>query len=202
MTEGSTCPRCGSGGPGDARYCAHCGRAFVPLSHRLISATDQLLARLSRRHVLWFGLAALFLVGMLGHHLILRAGLFLPGSYLLLVLIFAAGGACLGWGWNLPWSGRRLFQRTVVVFAGMAAALVAVLLVDRLCVNSLSGTGRTAVFDVPGIHIEVLGSFSPAKLRYVVVDPPPYWLLAMVGVLLVGMVSSQLLSTGTGGQPA
>jgi hypothetical protein len=202
MIEGSTCPWCGHAGPGDARYCAYCGRAFAPLGPRLIGAIDGLLARLSRRHILWFGLSALFLVSMLADHLILHAGLFLPISYFLLVLVLALGGASLGWAWHLPWSGRRLLQRAVIVFAGMAAALVVVLKVDRLCLSSWAGTGRKAVFDIPGIHVEALGSFSPARLRYVVVDPPPYWLLVMAGILVVGLVGNLLRRSLAGRQLA
>jgi hypothetical protein len=198
MIEGSTCPKCGYTGPQNARYCAYCGRAFVPSSLRLISATDRLLASLSRRHILWFGLAALFLVSFLAHHLIVGPGLFLPVSLLLTVLIFAVGAAYLGWGWNQPWSGRGLFVRAVVVFAAMAAALAAVLRIDRLGLSLLSGTGRMTVFDIPGIHAEVLGSFSPTRVSYEVADPPPYWLLAMIGALLVGAASSQLRKTRTG----
>jgi hypothetical protein len=202
MTEESACPRCGYAGPQDARYCAYCGRASVPLSLRLIRTPDRLLAGLSRRQILWFGLAALFLVSFLAHHLIVGPGLYLPVSYLLLVLIFAVGAAYLGWGWNRPWSGRGLFERAVIVFAGMAVALTAVLPIDRLALSSLAGTGRMTVFDIPGIHVEVLGSFSPARITFVVADPPPYWLLAMMGALLVGLASSQLRGTRTGRQPA
>jgi hypothetical protein len=44
----------------------------------------------------------------------------------------------------------------------------------------------------------VLGSSSPTRVSYEVADPPPYWLLAMIGALLVGAASSQLRKTRTG----
>jgi len=201
MTEGTPCPRCGYTRPAEARFCAHCGRAFVSPGMRLMSATDRLLARVSRRHVLWFGVAALFLVSMQAHHLIVGPGLFLPMSFLLLALIIVAGAAYLGWGWNRPWSGRGLFERAVIVFAGMAVALAAVLKIDRLGLGLLAGTGRTTAFDIPGIHSEVVGTFSPARVSYVVADPPPYWLVAMIGALLVGVICDQLRRTRTGRQP-
>jgi hypothetical protein len=200
MTEGVTCPRCGYTGPPEARYCAHCGSASVSRGTRLISATDRMLARVSRRHIAWFGLAALFLVSMQAHHLILHPGLCSPVSYILLTLVFAVGGACLGWAWKMPSPGRSLFERTVMVFAGMAVSLVAVLQIDRLYLGMLGGSGRTTVFDIPGIHIEVLGTFSPARISSTVVNPPPYWLLAMMGALLVGVISNLLRTTRTGRQ--
>ena len=56
MSEQPVCHRCGYVGPVDARYCAHCGHALVPLSIRLKRSVDRVLSNLSPFHIGFLGL--------------------------------------------------------------------------------------------------------------------------------------------------
>ena len=100
--EPIVCRRCGHTGPRDARYCARCGRALVPLHVRSTGAVGRWLDNLSPRYVGLLGLVVLVPVGLLVERYLVHVGLYLPASLLLLTLAIGLECAYLGWHWHTP----------------------------------------------------------------------------------------------------
>jgi hypothetical protein len=93
MGRTSICPHCGFTGPENARYCAGCGRAFVPARARLADRIEPL----SHVPAILPSLATILAIGLLTGWLIVDSVLYLPASYVLLSLGIGLGGAYLGW---------------------------------------------------------------------------------------------------------
>lgn len=174
MSGESTCRRCGYAGPSDARYCARCGRALVPLRARLAAGAGKLQRRLTSLHAGLLGLATWTGLGLLAHHLLVSEGLYFPASFVVLALGIGLGGAALGWLWAGSSPGRRLAV-VLLVAAGVALFLLAVWQLDRALLSA-ADSGRTIVSTIPGVRLEAEGGY---KRHHAVSDPPPYWLIAL-----------------------
>jgi signal transduction histidine kinase len=191
MSEQSVCRRCGHAGPAGAHYCAHCGRALVPLRTRLATIANRSLDDLSPRRVGLLSLLALVLISVLAEYLIFSAGLHFSLSYVLLILIIGLGSAYLGRLWGPPSSGRKTLMRLLGLSIAMALLLAAVLLIDKALLSSLAASGRRVMLDIPGMHIEAFSSdgLTPT-VRRIVYNRLPYWLFALVYALLVALASN------------
>ena len=185
--EPIVCRRCGHTGPGDARYCARCGRALVPLRVRSTGAIGRWLDNLSPRYVGLLGLIALVPIGLLVEHLLVNVGLYLPLSFLLLALAISLGCAHLGWYWHTPSPARRRLVRVFLVLAGLGLSLVAIWWIDRAFLSTLTDNGRTIVSDIPGVHLEA--SAGSSRLLWVS-SPPPYWLFVMIYAALAAVAGN------------
>ena len=193
MSEQAVCGHCGYEGPADARYCARCGRALVPLRTRFASLGGRLLGSPSLFQVGMLSLVCLVLLGVLVDRLIIAAGLYFPVSYISLACVLGVGGAYSGWQWGRADSNGDLLKRVVLVSAGMGGLVLITLAADRALFSLLGGSGRRIAFDIPGMHIETLASNSigaAGRRVRMVYDMFPYSLLALFYVVLIGTASN------------
>lgn len=125
MSKTPICPHCGYVGPEDARFCAHCGRALIPLGARLAERINSIFDELAPIHIWVLGLVLPILIGVLSHHLIVWK---LSFRSLVVVMALGIGGgmAYLGWECCTPISVQRLLLRVLLVFVCVALWLVAI----------------------------------------------------------------------------
>ena len=178
--ETTACRRCGHTGPGDARYCARCGQALVPVRARSTGTIRRLLDNLPPRYIALLGSIALVPIGMLVEHLLVNAGLYLILSLVLSALVIGSGCAYLGWYWHGPSSGRSRLSRVFLVLTGLGISLVAIWGIDRALLSALADNGRTFVFDIPGVHLEATNGLNGLKRVHTISSPPPYWLFVII----------------------
>jgi hypothetical protein len=193
MSEQAVCGHCGCAGPADARYCARCGRALVPLRTRLVSLGGRLLGSPTLFQVGMLSLVCLVLLAVLVDRLIIAAGLYFPVSYIFLACVLGVGGAYSGWQWGRAESNGDRLKRVVLVCAGVGGFVLVVLVMDRALFSLLGGSGRRIAFDIPGMHIETLASKSigaAGRRVRMVHDVFPYSLLTLVYVVLIGAASN------------
>jgi hypothetical protein len=180
MSERPVCHRCGYVGPVDARYCAHCGRALVPLDVRLTRSINRILSNLSPFHIGFLGLVLSVPISAFADRLIVTE-LSFPLSLVPLALAIGCGYAYLGWHWNASLSSRSHLVRMLLVFVCLGVLLVAVWLVDRGLLSLLTDRTHMVVYGVPGVYRESSPGFRRMSIDS---DVLPYWLVAMIyGVL-------------------
>jgi len=184
MNEQPSCPRCGYVGPADARYCAQCGRAFLPVRQRLADSANRLLDGVTQLHTALVVLVGLVLLGWLAEWLLVSAGLYFTLSQALLVIVIGLGGGWLGWLWHAPLSRRGRLGRVVLTLGAMALLCGAIWQVDRLLLGLVPGD-RAIVSDIPGVHLEASGGY---KRMHHVSSPPPYWLITIVWAGLAALL--------------
>ncbi len=185
--ETIVCRRCGHTGPGDARYCARCGQALVPLRVRTTGTIHRLLDSLAPRTIALLGLIALVPIGVLVELLLVDVGLFLPFSFVLLALVTGSGCAYLGWTWHTPASGHQRLARVLLVLIGLGLSLVAIRWIDKAFLSTLADNGQTIVTDIPGVHLEASNGF---KRLLKVTSPPPYWLFFVIYATLAAVAGN------------
>lgn len=186
MNEKSVCRRCGYEGPVDARYCARCGRALVPLSARLTDKIDHVVEAISPLHIGLLGLAILVPASMFAENLIVTK-LSFPFSLALMALVFGCGYAYLGWQWEMPRSNRSLLMRVLMVFAGVVIFLIVVWLIDRTLLSLLTDRARMVVYDIPGVYIEASSGLRRISIGS---NVPPYWFVVLVFSILIAFTSN------------
>ena len=182
MTEKTICPRCGYKGPEDARYCAHCGRALVPLGIRLTRRINLVLNNLSPVHIGLLGLVISIAISTSVAHLVVME-LSFPLSLIAIALIIGCGYVYLGWQWNEQSSSRNRLVRMLLVFACIGLCLGAVWLVDRWALSLLSDETYTVLFEIPGVYRE-----SSSNIRHVSVESGillPYGLVVMTSGVMI-----------------
>ena len=181
MSEKPICHRCGYVGSVDAHYCAHCGRALVPLSVRLPRSINRILSNLSPFHIGFLGLVLSVAISAFAARLIVTE-LSFPLSLVSLALAIGCGYAYLGWQWNEPLSSRSRLVRKLLGFGCIGVCLVAVWLVDRGLLSLLSDRTHMVVYEVPGVYRESSPGFRHMSTESDVLLP--YWLVVMIyGVL-------------------
>lgn len=158
MSEKPVCPRCGYVGPVDARFCAHCGRSFIPLKVRLTRSGNRILDNLSPLHIGFLGLVLAGLISAYAQHLIVL-GLSFPLSLVPLALVIGIGFVTLGWHWHASLPDRRYFVRMLLVFVCMAGCLVVVSLVDRELLSSVTDKANMVVYEIPGVYRQSTAEF-------------------------------------------
>jgi hypothetical protein len=164
MSEKRICNRCGYVGPEDAHYCAHCGRALVPLSVRLKRSINLILSNLSPLHIGFLGLVISVAISALAARLVVTK-LSFPFSLVLLALVIGFGYAYLGWQWNELLSNRSRLVRMLMIFVCIGLGLVAVWLVDRGLLSLLSDRAHMVMYEIPGIYRE-----SSTGFRYMSIE--------------------------------
>lgn len=152
----TTCRHCGYAGPDDARYCAHCGRALVPIPLRvqLMNPISNTLDNASRSLITLLCLGLVLLYSAQAYTLNISSGMYVPLSYVLLSLIMAVGSFYFGWRWDERLPNHRLVYRALTITVVVLILLNVVLLVDRAVLSSPLGFEQTFVVDIPGIHSE------------------------------------------------
>ncbi|MDY7077702.1 MAG: sensor histidine kinase [Chloroflexota bacterium] len=186
MSEKSICRRCGYAGADDARYCARCGRALVPLRARTSNTARIWLDSLSPPYVGLLGLFAFIPISLLADYLLVESGLYFVLSQVMLALVIGLGSGYLGWLWDKPLSNRDQFKRMLFVLFGMAILLVAVRMMDRALLSAFTDSGRTVVSDIPGVHLEATSDHRRTRIS----NAPPYWLVAIAYALLAAIVGN------------
>ncbi len=153
----TTCRRCGYAGPGDARYCAHCGRALipVPLRVRLMIPISDTLDNAPRSLITLLCLSLPLLYSAQAYSLNIGGGmLYVPLSYVLLSLLMAVGSFYFGWRWDERLPNHQLVYRALTITVTVLILLNVVLAADRAILSSPLGFEQTFVVDIPGIHSE------------------------------------------------
>ncbi|MEK7787439.1 MAG: zinc ribbon domain-containing protein [Chloroflexota bacterium] len=154
----TTCRHCGYAGPDDASYCAHCGRALVPipLRVRLMSPISNTLDNAPRSLITLLCLSLLLIYSAQAYTLNISAGMYVPLSYVLLSLIMAVGSFIVGWQWDERLPNHRLVYRALTITVVILILLNVVLQVDRFMLSRPQGNEQTFVVDIPGIHSEAI----------------------------------------------
>jgi hypothetical protein len=152
----TTCRHCGYAGPDDARYCARCGSALVsiPLRVRLMTPISNTLDDASRSLITLLCLSLLLIYSAQAYSLNISAGLYVPLSYVLLLLIMAVGSFFFGWQWDEHLPNHRLVYRTLTTTVVVLFLLNVPLQMDRFILSRPQGNEQTFVIDIPGIHSE------------------------------------------------
>lgn len=112
--SGSVCPRCGFSKSVEARYCANCGRAFIPIHSYIAEKYKNFIE--SKTPLILFSLLALLIISGWAQH-VLNASLFYPLSYIILGL--GVGFFSVVFGWRMaknPSSRGRLFLILAFMF--------------------------------------------------------------------------------------
>jgi ribosomal protein L40E len=183
MPENPVCHRCGYVGPVDARYCAHCGHSFDPLSSRLKRGVNRILSNLSPFHIGFLGLILSVPISVFADHLIVTK-LSFPLSLVPLAVGIGFGYAYLGWHWNTRLSSRNRIVRMLLVFGSMFFFLVTIWLVDMGLLSLLSDRTHMVVYEVPGVYRE-----SSPGFRHLSIDSDLfYWLVVMIYSALAAIV--------------
>ena len=190
MSDMTVCWRCGYEGLADARYCAHCGRALVAPSLRLKRWINRVLNGTSDVHVAFLGLGLSVLVGLFANRLIVFKFNF-ESMLVILSLVIGSGCAYLGWDWNRPRSVRDRLERLLLVFLGMGALIGLIWLIDTFVSSALITSGKTVVYQVPGVYIEA----SAEARRMFISNDPPYW-LAMIVLSVIAAAVGNLINRG------
>lgn len=116
--SGNMCPRCGFSNPVEARYCANCGRAFIPFHSFVGEKVNNVID--SKTTLILFSLLVILIISDNAKHLI-NASLFYPLSYVILAL--GVGVFSVLFGWRMaknPSTRRRLFLVLMFgIFIGM-----------------------------------------------------------------------------------
>jgi hypothetical protein len=198
MTEKPICPRCGYIGPVDARYCAHCGRALVPLGIRLTRSINLILSNLSPFHLGLLGLVISVAISALTAHLVVMEFSF-PLSLIACALVIGCGYAYLGWQWNEQFSNRNRLVRMLLVIVCIGLCLVAVWLVERWLLRLVSDRTHMVLFKVPGVYRESSPGFRHMSIESGVLLPyglavMTYGVLAAIAGNLVRQVGKRRLT--------
>ncbi len=191
MSEEIVCHRCSYAGAGDARYCAQCGRALVPLHTRTSNVAQLVLDSLSPQYIGLLELLAFIPISLLANYLLVESGLYFVLSQILLALVIGLGSGYLGWLWDKPLSNQDQIKRMLFVFFGMAILLVVVQMIDRMLLSTFAAGGRTIVSDLPGVHLETDGY----KRLHIHSNAPPYWLVCIAYALLAAIAGNLIHKT-------
>jgi len=184
MSEKPVCHRCGYMGPEDALYCAHCGRALVPLGIRLTRSINLILSNLSPFHIGFLGLVISVAISAFAAHLVVME-LSFPLSLVPLALVIGCGYAYLGWQWNELLTNRSRLVRILLVYVCIGLCLGAVWLVDRRLLSLLSDRSHMVVYEIPGVYRE-----SSSTIRHMSVESGillPYGLVVMAYCVMIAI---------------
>jgi hypothetical protein len=188
MTESVSCARCGHEISSDARYCAHCGRAVIPLQDRISKNLSYTLEGISNWQIQLLGLAALVIIGVITDHYLIDRGLYFPASYAILFFVLGGGFALIGWQWNRASNSRR-FLLLLVVGAVICLLIPFIKMIDNVFLSAIAESDRLVTVNIPGVHLEASGGY---KRFHSVNNPPPYWLLTIMFVGIIGYLGTWL----------
>jgi hypothetical protein len=176
MLDNVFCARCGHEISSEARYCAHCGRAVIPLRYQISNKIRYILDDVSKWHIQLLCLMALLSIGVITEHYLVDRGLYFPASYAILLLVLGGGCSLIGWQWNRT-SNRSRFLLVLVTGITISLLIPFVKVIDNTILNVIADSNRELIVNIPGVHLEASEGY---KNFHSVNNPPPYWLLTIM----------------------
>ena len=109
--SGHVCPRCGFSKPVEARFCANCGKTFIPARSFFVDMFKNIIG--SKTTLILFSCLALLIIYAWTKYLIVW-NLFYPISYIILAISVGAFSVIFGWRMAMSPSNHRRLSLVLV----------------------------------------------------------------------------------------
>lgn len=190
------CPRCDYEGADDARYCARCGRAYLPAAAPLVRLATFVNAHMRPVLLLLMLGVALFLSYVASSAL--YRPMFFPLSYGLLLLFVSGVALYMGWQWNKPQLTSQRLKQVALLIVTTVAVGTALLAIDGAYVSRQLNEGMSMSLDLPGIESEWIALPTGGSYRDTTWTlSREVYLLVLLGYTLLLVTVGYLLSKRT-----